>query len=127
MTDRLYNPNPTAIEVRVMPQGGSGKPEFVWATFPVTASAGVLPMRSGDGCTIARNLGETLLCSNSYEDVSEALVGDAKRFPSIEEVEELILASVQLDEPSEDEAEDGEAEEAIDGDELDYFDNGGDR
>jgi hypothetical protein len=98
-----YDPKPLAIEVRILPQGGSGEPEFTLATIPVAQIAAVMPLRGrgGDGCTISLTIGETVICSNAYRDVSDAIVGDAKRFTSLPEVEALVLSTVEIVEEGE--------------------------
>lgn len=132
---RLFDPNPRFLELRVMPQGGGGPPEFIWGTFPVARIAAVTPMREADGCIVTFSDGNALACSNSYADVSDALVSDAKRFGFDLDEEARLLARVTVED--EDDGEDVDTnEDALDfleelpdlgdfDDALDAFENDG--
>ncbi len=121
MSDLPYDPKPVALELRVLPEGGAGEPEFIWATFPVVSIAAILPMRNGPGCTITLAHGSSLLCSNHYEDVSEALVGNAKRFAEDEQVEARAIATIEVEVEDTDDAELTDDEDLVPFDEADTF------
>lgn len=97
---RLYDTNPTAIEVRALVNDPEGNPIFDWLTLNVDCIEVVTSARTktGGGASIRLKNGVTLLVSNSYSDVSEALVGDAKRFPALQEVEDEMLSFSPEDE-----------------------------
>ena len=106
MSDLPYDPKPAALELRVLPEGGSGAPEFIWAVFTLANIAACLPMRTGLGCVVTLNNGTSLLCSNHYSDVAEALVGNAKRFKEDSEIEDRVLLTVVPESEDEDDEDD---------------------
>lgn len=89
-----YDPNPLAIEVKALVNSPTQQPIFAWITVTVASIESVSRAQtpSGGGASIRFTSGITILVSNSYEDVSEAILGDAKRFPEDEAVEAEMLA-----------------------------------
>lgn len=90
-----YDPNPLAIEVKALVNSPTLQPIFAWITVTVASIESVSRAQtpSGGGASIRFTSGITILVSNSYEDVSEAILGNARRFPDDEAVEAEMLTS----------------------------------
>lgn len=106
--DSRFDPRPLAIEVKALVSAPDKRPQFKWLTVAVSAIESVAPMTDDvDGSVLRLRNGDVYLLSNSYSDVSEALIGDAKRFAESTAAEAAIIESV--------EAEEAEAGEEWDG------------
>jgi hypothetical protein len=104
--DSRFDPRPLAIEVKALVSALNKRPQFKWMTVAVSAIESVAPMTDDvDGSVLRLRNGDVYLLSNSYSDVSEALIGDAKRFAESTAAEAAIIESVEAEE---DEAEAGE-------------------
>tara|TARA_R110002094_G_scaffold220250_1_gene192799 strand:- start:33474 stop:33911 length:438 start_codon:yes stop_codon:yes gene_type:complete len=91
---KLYETSPLAIEIKALVNDSQGQPIFAWVTITADSIECVSQAQTsnGGGATVRMKSGAMLLVSNSYEDVSAALVGDAKQFSSDDAVEAEILA-----------------------------------
>jgi len=91
---KLYSDSPLAIEIKALVNDANQQPVFAWITITSDSieSVSQAQTQSGGGATVRLKSGAMLLVSNSYSDVSDALLGDAKRFLEDDAVEAEILA-----------------------------------
>ena len=116
MDNRLYDTKPLALEVRALVNTPQGEPHFAWLTISTRYIEAVSPANTDNGgCSLRLASGAILLCSNSYEDVAEALIGDAKRFTSSDAVEEEMLRPPSPEEIAEMARANAERERAANG------------
>lgn len=89
------DPNPRALEIKAVAYDDD-QPSLVWSTVMVdaieTVASGILPN------TVALHMrsGNVILAAHTYEQIAEALLGDARRFRESADGEQAILnAAVQ--------------------------------
>jgi hypothetical protein len=101
---KLYETSPIAIEVKALVNDSQGQPIFAWVTITSDSIECVSQAQTSDGggATVRLKSGAMLLVSNSYEDVSASLIGDAKQFSASPEVEAEILAGQEQSAPGPD-------------------------
>ena len=91
---KLYETSPLAIELKVLVNDANKQPTFSWVTITLASIQDVSPAQTkcGGGATVTLKTGAMLLVSNAYRDISDAMIGDAKRFSEDPEAEAEILA-----------------------------------